>query len=151
MAPNRRRIMWVVVADGEKALLFENAGTRAQPDLKLLSKRELDIPPSREIGSDKPGRFPDAGPGQRSATEITDWHQQEEDRFVHDVTERLNKLALKNRFEELVLMADPRVLGNMRARLSKQVAERIVVEVPKDLTKHPVSEIEKHLARALGF
>lgn len=149
MPPNPKKITWAAVADGSKALVLVNEGTDAEPRLSVLAKSELDNPPSREQGTDRPGRMPDRGPGQRSALDDTDWHEFEEQRFVRDFAERLNRAALRNRFERLILIAPPKVLGALRPALAPAVAERVAAEIPSDLTRHPVAEIERLIAKAL--
>lgn len=54
------------------------------------------------------------------------------------------------RFSELVLVAAPPVLGEMRKELHKEVSDRIIGEVDKDLTNHPVHEIEVLILRRAG-
>lgn len=149
MPPIRKKITWTAVADGAKALLLVNEGTDAEPRLSVLAKAELENPPTREQGTDKPGRMADHGPGQRSALEVTDWHEFEEQRFVRDFAERLNRAATRNRFERLILVAPPKVLGALRPALSPAVAERLAAEIPRDLTRHPLAEIERLLAKTL--
>lgn len=137
---------WVLVADGEKALFFENAGTRIAPDFKVVREMEQDNPPTREQGTSAPGRMSDPGAGQRSAVEQTDWHRLGQERFAKDAAELLYKLAHQNRFKEIVLCAAPRVLGELRKELHPSVADRVIGEVPKTLTNHPVEQIEKLLS-----
>lgn len=149
MPPIRKKITWAAVADGAKALLLVNEGTDAEPRLGVLAKAELENPPTREQGTDKPGRYPDPAGGQRSAVQTTDWHEFEEQRFVRDFAEKLNRAATRNRFERLILIAPPKVLGALRPALSPAVAERIAAEIPSDLTRHPIPEIEKLIAKAL--
>lgn len=149
MPPIRKKITWAAVADGTKALLLLNEGTDARPCLSVLAKSELENPPTREQGSDRPGRMADRGPGQRSALEVTDWHEFEETRFVREFAGRLNRAALRNRFERLILVAPPKVLGALRPALSPAVSERVAAEIPSDLTKHPVSEIERLIAKKM--
>jgi protein required for attachment to host cells len=45
----------------------------------------------------------------------------------------------------LVIVAPPRTLADLRRAFHADVQKRIVAEVGKDLTKHPVAEIETHL------
>ena len=146
----RRKITWVAVADGGKAMLLANEGTDAEPLLTVLTKDELDNPAAREQGTDRPGRRPDTGVGQRSAMETTDWHELGEERFVHAFADRLNRAAERGRFERLVLVAPPKVLGQLRPALSAKVAACLAAEIGSDLTGQPVDEIEKHLAKALA-
>ena len=133
---------WVVVADGEKALFLFNEGDEVYPNLKVFREMEHENPPSREQGTDKAGRLSDAGSSHRSAVENTDWHKIEKERFAREISDRLYKFAHQGRFQSLVLVAPPHVLGDLRKELHQEVARRIVAEVPKDLTKHPVDQIE---------
>ncbi|RDE09315.1 host attachment family protein [Pelagibacterium lacus] len=137
---------WVLVADGEKALFFVNRGSRTRPDFHVVREMEQDNPPTREQGTDAPGRMSDPGPNQRSAMEQTDWHRLAEERFAKDAAELLYKYAHQNRFTEIVLCAAPRVLGELRKELHQEVSDRVIGEVPKTLTNHPVEQIEKILS-----
>jgi len=147
--PLPKTVTWVAVADGGKALLMVNEGTAGEPRLSVLSSRALDNPPAREQGSDRPGRFADAGPNQRSAAEATDWHSFAEARFAEDFASLLNHLAARERFDRLILIAPDRVLGHLRPALSAETTARVTHEITKDLTNHPIPEIETILARAL--
>jgi protein required for attachment to host cells len=138
---------WVLVADGEKFLLLRNDGNAQRVDLRVIRHGEVENPPTREQGTDQPGRFGDPAAG-RSAVEETDWHRLEKERFAKELAERLRAWALDNRFEALVLAADPRTLGVLRPALHKAVTERLVGELDKDLTGMPVTEIEAVLEAA---
>jgi protein required for attachment to host cells len=137
---------FVVVADGKKMLFFRNEGDSEFPKLEVERKRETADLPDRDQKTDGPGRALDAsgGPG-RSAYEEVDFHQLEEDRFAHETAEMLKKRALSNDFESLIVVAPPRTLGELRKHYHKEVEKRLTGEVAKDLTGHPVAEIEKIL------
>ncbi len=137
---------WVLVADGEKALFFENEGSQAMPDFKVVREMEQDNPATSEQGTDSPGRMHDSGPNQRSSVEQTDWHRLAEERFAKDAAQLLYKYAHKNRFKKIVLCAAPKILGELRKELHQEVTERVIGEVPKTLTNHPVDKIEKLLS-----
>src|ERR1051326_5296978 len=69
----------VFVGDGRKALFLRNAGDAHIPDLRTEQVFKEDNPPSREQGTDKPGRgFASAGSPRRGGMEETDWHDLEE-------------------------------------------------------------------------
>jgi protein required for attachment to host cells len=133
---------WVVVADGEKALFLRNEGDAAYPNLGVFRELSQDNPPNREQGSDRPGRMNDAGSAHRSGMEETDWQQIGKERFAKEIAERLYKYAHAGRFKRLVLVAPPGVLGDMRKELHTEVSERLVGEIPKTLTNHPIDKIE---------
>ncbi|HWH22053.1 MAG TPA: host attachment family protein [Allosphingosinicella sp.] len=138
---------FVVVADGEKMLFFRNEGDAEFLKLEVERKRVQDNPPSREQKTDEAGRTFDASGGAgRSAYEETDYHALEEARFAAETAELLKKRALKNDFESLIIIAPPRTLGELRKHYHKEVEKRLTGEIAKDLTGHPVEEIEKIIA-----
>ena len=139
---------WVVVADGEKALFLRNEGDNQYPNLSVFREMQEENPPTREQGSDRPGRFSDGPSPHRSAVADTDWHRLAKERFADEVAERLYRLAHDGAFERLVLVAPPVVLGEIRKKLHKEVTDRLLGEVPKTLTNHPVPEIEKIIQAA---
>lgn len=134
---------WVLIADGEKALFLENQGDDDYPFLEVFREESQDNPPDREQSANRPGRFQD-GPGpHRSAVDDTDWHELAKDRFAADLADLLYKKAHANKFERIVLVADPKTLGELRDQLHQAVTDKVVGEVAKTLTNHPVDEIEK--------
>jgi protein required for attachment to host cells len=136
----------VLVGDGRKALFLRNRGGAGHPDLETVHVMQHPNPPTREQGSDRPGRY--SGPdGSRSAVEDTDWHQLEEDRFAGEVADLLYKQAHQHDFERLIVVAPPRTLGTMRQVLRKEVAQKISREIPKDLTAHALTDIARLLVQ----
>ena len=138
----------VLIADGAHALVLRNDGDAADPNLKLIRAYEQDNPASHEQGSDRAGRFNDNF-GRRSAMEITDWHRVAEDRFVERIAADMAKDLAAGEYERLVVAAPPIALGEFRKAASPAVGKAIVLEIHKDLTKHPIGEIEKMLVKAL--
>jgi len=139
---------FVVVADGRKMLFFRNDGDAQHPNLVVERKREQDNPSDGDQGTDRPGRsFSSVGPG-RSAYEETDFHQLEEDRFAAETAELLKKRALNNDFEKLIIVAPPKTLGELRKHYHKEVESRLIGEIDKTLTGHPVEDIESALQAA---
>jgi len=137
---------FVVVADGRKMLFFRNEGDAEFPKLQVERKEVQDNPADRDQKTDAPGHtFDSSGGAGRSAYEEVDFHQLEEDRFAAETADMLKKRALKNEFESLIIVAPPRTLGELRKHYHKEVEKRLAAEVAKDLTGHPVAEIEKIL------
>jgi protein required for attachment to host cells len=136
----------VAIVDGRRARFLRNRGTPLH--VELVTERALDQenPPTREQGTDRPGRTPGAAGASRSAVEQTDWHQLAEERFVATVADMLYDMAHAQAFDHLVVVAPPKALGSLRAALHPEVSTRIVAEVAKDLTSHPEAEIAKLLS-----
>ncbi|MFC3614584.1 host attachment family protein [Lutimaribacter marinistellae] len=134
---------WVVVTDSEKALFLENQTDGEDPNLDVVRIEEQENPSDREQSANRPGRMQDTGVGQRSALDDTDWHELAKERFAADLSDILYKQAHKGKFSELVLVASPQVLGELRKDMHQEVTNKIVAEVAKTLTNHPIDEIEK--------
>ncbi|KZY03383.1 MULTISPECIES: host attachment family protein [unclassified Sulfitobacter] len=134
---------WVLIADGEKALILENQTDGEDPFLEVVRKEEQENPPNREQAANRRGRFNDGPSVHRSAVDDTDWHQLAKDRFAGELADILYKQAHKGNFDSIVLVADPGTLGELRSELHQEVSDKVIGEVPKTLTNHPIDDIEK--------
>ena len=136
----------VFVGDGQKALFLRNRGDEKFPDLAALQVFAETNPPTHEQGTDRPGReFKRAGTNLRSSVETTDWHALEKERFAARVAAAAEQLIRAENIKAVVVVAPPRTLAELRHAFHADVKSRIVAEIDKDLTKHPVWDIEKHL------
>lgn len=148
---------WVVVGDGEKALFLRNDGDEVFPNLTVISQVRHENPPTREQGTDRPGRYEDAprpqGGGNPavqhvSGYEETDWHRLEKNRFAKELAELLYKAAHRGAYDKLIIAAPPVVIGELRKALHKEVEQRLVLDLAKELTNRTVDDIEKTIAAA---
>ncbi|MFO1124073.1 MAG: host attachment family protein [Methylocystis sp.] len=138
---------WVLVGDGRRALFFQNHGDADLLDLRVIETRIDDNPPTREQGTDKPGRSFASKGGVRSAVQDADWHEMEEERFARAMADRINRAAESGELNAVAIVAPPRVLGEIRKELSAKAQSKVVGELAKDLTRHPLKDIEKALTR----
>jgi protein required for attachment to host cells len=137
---------WVVVCDGAKALVLENVGNRLAPSLVTREVYGQPDPKTHELGTDKPGRsFSSVGSGH-SAMEQTDWHEQEEQRFLAKLAARLDKAVLAGETRSLIVVAPPRALGVLRRQYSAHIRQALKAEVEKDYVRMPVADIARHLS-----
>jgi protein required for attachment to host cells len=162
---------FVLVADGRKMLFLRNEGDAVQPNLQVEAKEIHPNPKDGDQKRDAAGAASStqSGPGAPSVAQNgsmhargggaqfaparapyaeTDFHQLEEDRFAAETAEMLRKRALNNEFESLIVIAPPRTLGELRKHYHKEVSARLLGELDKDLTGHPVDQIEKLLQAA---
>ena len=133
----------VLIGDGHKALFLRNKGTAQQVRFEVEQILKQDNPATREQGTDRPGRSSSSVGEARSAMEEVDWHHIAKERFAGEIAEALYRHAHGNHFDKLVVIAPAKVLGNLRQAFHAEVADRIVGEIPKELTSHPIPEIEK--------
>ena len=78
----------------------------------------------------------------RSTYEETDFHQQEEDRWIKEAAEELKARVLRGDFEALAIIAPPKALGVLKKCLHKEVERRIVCTVNKEMSGRPIPDIE---------
>ncbi|WP_170331051.1 host attachment family protein [Ruegeria arenilitoris] len=140
---------WVIVADGEKALFMENITDAEDPNLVVVSVEEQEQETARLKPSDRAGRRYDRGPKQKSAVEEGTWKTHAKSLFVQDLANLLNRKGLKGAYKRLVLVASPHVLGLLRRRLHSEVLAKVVAEVDKTLTNHPLHKVEQVLTSRL--
>ena len=136
---------WVVVCDGARALVLENVGDRTYPDLRTKEVHKHEAAPTSAIGADKPGRAFSSVGARRSAVQQTDWHDQEEQRFLATLAARLDKAVQGGEAKALIVVAPARALGVLRKQFSQHVSKAVRAEIEKDYVKMPVDEIAKHL------
>lgn len=136
---------WILIGDGQRALFLTNDGDELNLNLHRLSVEERDNPPAREQGTDAPGRAFGSLGQIHSAVEPTDWHEFEKERFAVSIADRINKAAHAGAFDHIVIVAPPKILGDLRREFSKETESKIIAEINKDLTRHPIGEIERLL------
>ena len=134
----------VLVTDGRKRLFFRNEGDALAPNLVVVSAVEQNNPKTGEQVTDSQGRAssPVSGGG---AIPSADAHEVEEQRFAAETAQELSRAALAGEFESLILVAPPKTLGQLRKTLHQEVQKKTLREIAKDVTGHPVGEIEKLL------
>ena len=137
---------WIVVCDGRKALVLANIGDAACPNFKTLEVLEHADSPTRELGTDAPGRVQHSASDARSSVEATDWHDLAERRFLTDLAIRLDAAVVGGETEGLFVVSPPRALGMIRQAYSPAVQAAIRAEVDRDLVHMPIAEIARHLA-----
>lgn len=149
--PVRKRKTWIVVANGASARALTNTGVGKGLDPSPAFEMTAEHPPTRDLGSDRPGRVHDRfGPGRHAMEPKADWHRQDKAAFVKIVAERLESAARAGAFDRLVLVAPPTAMGDLRTALDGRTRALIAGEITKDLTHNALSEIERHVGEVLA-
>ncbi|MBN6150688.1 host attachment protein [Xanthomonas sp. AmX2] len=122
----------VVVVDGGEARWFVNVGGRDGVVLRQHARTDVQ-------------NVDDEGPAGKMPQRTTE-AELDESTFAKQVAQALNEGALKQRYEHLVLVADPTTLGRIRPLLHKETQQRLVGDVAKDLTNLPLEDIQRALS-----
>lgn len=128
---------WVVVADGNRARIFETSGLKL--DLREIEgftdpqARTRD--PSWRNG--EPGQ--NAKPAQNSADDTA------RDQFARMLVDYLDQGRLQQRFQRLRLAIEPRFLGLVRRHMTEETRKLVFDEISGDLSKLAPKDIQRHL------
>ena len=139
-------ITWILSANRSNASLFESdwpgKSMRRLQDISH-SKGRLQ---NKDINTDKPGRsFDSMGQGRHSMGSDQDPIDHVAQQYASQLAELLNKGRLSNAYEKLVLIAEPKFLGILRAALDKNTALLVVQSVNKELLDVKEEDLEKYL------
>ena len=135
-------VTWVVVASADRADIYSRQKRYSQ----LEPVQRFDEPRARlkeqDLVSDMPGRAFDSGGQGRHAMEPD--HSGKEhlrESFVHRIVETLESARGADRFQHLIIVASPAMLGALRAQLSGTTQKRVVAEIDKHMTGREPAEI----------
>ncbi|HKY01775.1 MAG TPA: host attachment protein [Burkholderiales bacterium] len=142
-------ITWVLAADASRARIFQ-----VLDDNQTVTEIETFIHPSgresdRDLTTAPQGRFRGGGdPSGHSAPERTTPTEHEANVFSKEVSDYLERARNEQRYEHLRLIAPPKFLGMLRQHLTKDAQRLIDKEIPKDISWHDTSEIERYIRNA---
>ena len=71
--------------------------------------------------------------------------------FTNDISNFLEKIEKENTFDKIIIIAPPKMLGDLRKILSPHVKDRIVAEFDKDLTKLNDNDFKAALQKIIWF
>lgn len=138
---------WIVIADGAKARFLVNNGPGKGLKPANIADMSADLAPTRDIGTERPGRVHDRfGPGRHAMAPRVDWHQQDKALFAAEVSKILNRSAQKGAFDRLVLVAPAKTLGELRHGLDTHAAALVSGELAKDLTNVAEHDLPSRLS-----
>lgn len=126
----------VAVIDGNAMRLFRNRGHEPQIDLISLPEPDLGI---GNTGSGSRHRSSSANPDSRRLME---------DDFAASAANYLNREAITGRIDRLLIIADPRTLGELRKHFHEILEKKLVGQLAKDLTAHSNEAIQAAIAEA---
>jgi len=135
----------IVIADGEHVRFVQPDADNALRTIGSFDSASAHLR-SRDIGSDRPGRALESGASARHAVgQRHDLHAMEKEKFVRLVGEQVNAASERDEFDELLLVAPPRALGELRDALDAAAQAKLVGMLEKDLVKTPDSELWPHV------
>jgi len=138
--------IWILVADSGVAHIYMTPHMKAELEMVQSLRHEPSRLHPRELGTDVPGRVHDRfGPARHSLDPAQGIKSEERHRFARELADLLAESLRQKKFDRLVVIAAPAFLGTLRECFSKQLAQTIVAEIPKDLTAQDAAAVKAHL------
>ncbi len=141
---------WILVAHRSGARIFETRAGAGQLTLVENIDHAIGRLQPHELESDRSGRSFDSMGDHRHGM------SKEESPTEHLAVEFASQLAAQmksaheaKRFDKLVLIAGPKLLGHLRDALDKHTAAAVSASLDKDLGETPAHELPAHLAGVL--
>ena len=138
---------FVVVADSTRARIF----TRDTVKVPLNEIETMAHPEGRmheqDMVSDLPGKVAGKGGGGDHATQDKVKPKEHEIiEFAKRIADYLDAARKANKLNHLYIVSPPAFLGELRSHLSSETADKIALEVNKNLTQHSIDDISAHLS-----
>lgn len=140
---------WIVVAHSAEAKIYATDKVGREP----VVWRTLEHPASRrkdiDLVADRPGRtFDSAGQGRHAMATRHTPKDRESDIFAAEICELLEHGRTRSLYDELVLIAPPDFLGQLRKAMGEEVRKNVVTEVGKNLIDQDIGAICRSLEQA---
>ncbi len=127
----------IALVDGTRFVLLRNDGQPFEPKLTKITEPSLD-----------PTNYSAGVKHQDEASQMNGNTDLDELAHAAAAAEWLNAKAIAGEMDDLVVIADPKTLGEMRRHYHKELEKRLVGEIDKALTGEPLDRIEKSIAAA---
>lgn len=136
--------IWVVVADTRRVRIFETDRFFS----KLDEVHDL-LNPRAQLELDARGRGREGPMGPRHGIEPKESpHEAELKALTQQLSQFLYQSFNAHRFDNMVLIAGPELLGCLRKTLDPQVQLKIARSINKDLSRCSTEELSDHLKAA---
>lgn len=141
------KAIWVLVAERSRARLFElESPTSPLRELKDWADAQARLQVRTYETTEAPGRSFDSWGVQRHAMEPrTEPKQKEARRFAAELAHFLRDEHARNRFDRLILVAPPTMLGLLHETMEDTLSTSVIAEVEKSLVKRSLHTIRAHL------
>jgi protein required for attachment to host cells len=135
----------IAIADGEHARFVQPDADNVLRTIGSLDSTSAHLR-SRDIGSDRPGRSFESGTSAHHGVgQRHDLHTMEMEKFVRLVGDQLNAASARDEFDDLLIVAPPRALHELREALDAATQAKLVGTLEKDLVKTPDHELWPHV------
>lgn len=145
---------WIVVASQKEARIFRKSSSTGRLILVTTFENPLGGERRRNLIRKEAGRgvksFGRVGAVTYSQTKRNDPVDEAVKQFARDLSRFLDAERLKKSFESMTMVAEPRLLGKIRAEMSSDLLHSVSRWMRKDLQKTPRLELQQMLLSKAG-
>ena len=158
-------VTWILVADSRQAQVYTRervekliplaSNSRRNQFEEVISRAPVPVPGMKwqaesadqyEIGRNRTGMvFESAGSSRSMSAPHMDVRDEIRSHFAKTVGQQINHAKAEKAFDRLVLIAAPKMLGELKKHLDAGVLACVAAEMPKDLTHYEGEELLQHL------
>jgi protein required for attachment to host cells len=143
------KLTWILVASNTHARIFTaSTPSSALEEIEGMAHTEGRLH-DRDMTTDLPGRIKSTGGGGHALEQATDPKKHEADNFAGQIAQHLEAAHNANKYEQLLIVAEPSFLGLLRDHLPEHIKTHICFELDKNLTTHSAADIRNHLPQYL--
>lgn len=138
---------WIVVADAARARVFEREGAKdALHEATNFVHGESALHAGDLRTGGKGGTISNSsGRSFRRSEPHATPQETNAERFAKEIAEHLRQGRTREAYGSLILIAEPRFLGRLRANIDAETAKRVRFTIDKNLVESPVDRIEQEL------
>jgi protein required for attachment to host cells len=162
-------VTWILIADDKEAQIYDCHKTLqpiplggANPHHYYNEKSSHELSPvmngllksesinDYQIGHDRRGTASSSNsPTHNTYEPHGDIDGELKRRFAESIAHKLQQACENKLFDQLILVAPPKMIGELREHMSKNIDTKIVATLPKDLRQYHGKELMKHLSDTL--
>lgn len=138
---------WILLANAQTARIVRNLGPGK--GVEPVEGAVLHAPSPTEY-SDRPGSVQNSATQSHSAVKRRAPKELAAQAFAELVLRYLEEASQNDTFDRLIVTSAPKLLGDLRARMSQGLRKRILAEIDKDLTQVTLDELPEYLGDVLA-
>ncbi|MFO0457270.1 MAG: host attachment protein [Alphaproteobacteria bacterium] len=169
IATHKSPTLWVLVADGKQASIYTLGSEEKVIPLPGSAKQRhfnattvqtlIEVEGMRwqaqsaeeyQVGRNATGMVFESAGGARNMSEPhIDARREVKEHFASRIADEINRARAKKFFDQLVVIAPPQMLGELRAHFNKETGAAIKAELSKELTQLSPRDLLAHLQENL--
>ena len=143
--------IFVIAADSTSARIFYSSSSKGPLEEKAVLVHPENRLKKKNMASDRQGySYSSHGHGRKVLANHVDPRENEINQFVKEINEYLKNSEAKKEFDQLIIIAAPKLLGILKKNLNNNIKKHITYELKKNITKLSAAEIRNFLPKYLS-